>query len=67
MDLFQANFSGTDNNVAIELCRQYYSESPDYMPGFSGVASEHSVMTSWGPKREKEAFEVFNKHFYFSI
>ena len=47
------NFKGTDTLAACELLAKYY-DSP--MAGFSVPASEHSTITAWGEKGEKEAF-----------
>jgi nicotinamide phosphoribosyltransferase len=57
------NFKGTDTLAALEFVREYYSthqsywKEPDIMPGFSVPASEHSTMTTWGPKGEVAAVE----------
>ena len=47
------NFQGTDTVSALLAAREFYGED---MAGFSIPASEHSTMTSWGKKRETEAY-----------
>jgi nicotinamide phosphoribosyltransferase len=41
------NFKGTDTLEAIKLIRDWYSSDPNYMPGFSVNAAEHSTITAW--------------------
>lgn len=48
------NFMGTDTLEAIRYARYFYGEK---MAGYSIPASEHSTITSWGRKREKDAYE----------
>lgn len=47
------NFLGTDTVSALSLARSCYDEP---MAGFSIPAAEHSTITSWGPKREVDAY-----------
>lgn len=47
------NFKGSDTVAALALLRKYYN-SP--MAGFSGVANEHSTVTTWGRNGEVDAF-----------
>ncbi len=44
------NFSGTDTIPALSIPQNYYNDQNIY--GFSVQATEHSVMTSQGPKHE---------------
>ena len=46
------NFMGTDTLEALVGARRFYNE---YMAGYSVAASEHSTMTAWGRKGEKNA------------
>jgi nicotinamide phosphoribosyltransferase len=48
------NFKGTDTLAALDLLDDYYREP---MAGFSIPAAEHSTITSWLKKGEREAFE----------
>jgi len=48
------NFMGTDTLTALLYAREYYNED---MAGFSCNASEHSTITAWGRKFEREAYE----------
>jgi len=49
------NFKGTDTFVGISMLQEFYSAD---MPGVSVIASEHSVMCSFGgPDHEFEAYE----------
>lgn len=48
------NFQGSDTMVAIPLLMKYYGAVT--MPGYSVPASEHSTITSWGRRRESEAY-----------
>lgn len=43
------NFMGTDTTAALVVGRESYHE---FMPGYSVIATEHSIATIWGPKRE---------------
>lgn len=54
-----SGFMGTDTVAGIEMLMEYYSDGkdPDFMPGFSIPALEHSVVTSWGEEQECECFE----------
>ena len=47
------NFQGTDTLASLKFARDYYKAT---MPGFSIPASEHSTITAWGVKHEKDAF-----------
>lgn len=47
------HFQGTDNVAGCLVARQFYGF--DGMPGTSVVATEHSIMTTWGPDQEGEA------------
>lgn len=52
------NFQVTDNLMGIRFAKKVYpSDNPDFMPGFSIPATEHSVTTSWGKDREMAFFE----------
>jgi len=51
---------GTDTVVAIDGARSYYNEP---MAGFSVPATEHSVMTAWGPDRELAAYTQMMSRF----
>ncbi|RRD39729.1 nicotinate phosphoribosyltransferase [Leptotrichia sp. OH3620_COT-345] len=48
------NFMGTDTLQSLVFAKKYYHSE---MGGFSIPASEHSTMTSWTRKYEKEAYE----------
>lgn len=48
------NFFGTDTFVCIPFLADYYNQAE--MPGFSINAMEHSTVTSWGKKREADAY-----------
>ena len=48
------NFYGTDTLNALVFARKYYNEK---IAAYSVPASEHSTMTSWTQKYEKEAYE----------
>ena len=48
------NFAGTDTLNSLLFGRKYYNCN---IAGFSVPASEHSTMTSWTKKFEKEAYE----------
>lgn len=54
------NFMGTDTMEALMEARRYYGAK---MAGFSIPASEHSTMTSWGLKREVDAYRNMIKQF----
>lgn len=45
------SFLGTDTIAGIKYLQKNYDAD---MPGFSVAATEHSVMTSWGPDKERE-------------
>lgn len=45
------NFMGTDTTEALRVARRVYGE---HMAGYSVIASEHSIATVWGPRREAE-------------
>jgi len=47
------NFAGTDTMEALLAARRYYGAD---MAGFSIPAAEHSTMTSWGRRREGDAY-----------
>lgn len=47
------SFKGTDTLAAIMVARRIYGEA---MAGFSIPAAEHSTITSWGRKREVDAY-----------
>ncbi len=47
------NFKGTDTMEALVAARRFYGAD---MAGFSIPAAEHSTMTSWGRKREIDAY-----------
>jgi nicotinamide phosphoribosyltransferase len=49
------NFLGTDNLPALELIGDYYYGENE---GFSIPASEHSVISSWGRDRERDAYRA---------
>lgn len=52
------NFQVTDNLLGVRFAKKVYDgNDPDYMPGFSIPATEHSVTTSWGKDNEKAFFE----------
>lgn len=52
------NFQGTDTVAAIEGVLDYYNPyNKIEMPAFSIPAAEHSTVTAWGMKFEKEAYE----------
>lgn len=52
------NFLGTDTVPAVPFIEEYYGHKDEDGPiGLSVPASEHSVMCSFGPEREMEAFE----------
>jgi len=58
------NFMGTDTTAGIEGAWKWYDpEGKKEMPAFSIPASEHSTITSWGRKHEKEAFENMLNNF----
>lgn len=48
------NFKGTDTISGVLFARENYDAIE--FPGYSIPAVEHSVTTSWGPEREREAF-----------
>lgn len=55
------SFKGTDTMGALSFVKKYYSPAEatweEIMPGFSVIASEHSVMCSYGGRdREEEAY-----------
>jgi nicotinamide phosphoribosyltransferase len=50
------NFKGTDTMEAIDFLFEHYSATFDDYPAFSVAASEHSTMTTWGQKHEREAY-----------
>lgn len=59
------NFQGTDTIPAIQFIHDYYSDlifdefgSPEFMPGFSVRATEHSVMTQLGREREFDVVKM---------
>lgn len=54
------NFKGTDNLEALLVARRFYGEK---MAGFSIPAAEHSTITSWGRKREVDAYRNILKQF----
>ena len=58
------NFMGTDTLAAIELIRDYYNASYDNL-AYSVPATEHSIMTSYGPDGEyrllKELIQKYPK------
>lgn len=45
------NFMGTDTTSSLIVAREGYGE---HIAGFSVIASEHSIATIWGPRREGE-------------
>lgn len=48
------NFMGTDTMIALTYAQRYYKAA---MPGFSVLASEHSIMTALGEEGEFTMFE----------
>lgn len=54
------NFYGTDTVEGVLYAREFYKEP---MAGFSVIATEHSIMTSRGRKREYEVIEMLLKKF----
>lgn len=54
------NFKGTDNIQALLYAMKYYNSD---IPGFSIPAAEHSTITSWGRKHERDAFENMIKQY----
>ncbi|MTH95008.1 nicotinate phosphoribosyltransferase [Roseibium sp. RKSG952] len=62
------NFMGTDTKAAVRAVNYYYDEKlrtaremrsvkanfKEFIAGYSVPASEHSVVTSWGPEKELE-------------
>lgn len=55
------NFMGTDTITGALFAMKYYNT--DVMPGFSIPAAEHSSITSWGKKRELDAYRNMLKQF----
>jgi nicotinamide phosphoribosyltransferase len=51
---------GTDTEISLMLCRQFYHEK---MAGFSIPAAEHSTITSWGREHEVDAFRNMLRQF----
>ncbi|MBO6504152.1 MAG: nicotinate phosphoribosyltransferase [Kordiimonadaceae bacterium] len=54
------NFRGTDTMSALLAAKQYYREP---MAAYSVPAAEHSTMTSWERKGEKDAYSNMLKQF----
>jgi nicotinamide phosphoribosyltransferase len=54
------SFMGTDTLQATRVARKYYEEP---MAGFSVPAAEHSTITSWGQKRERDAYKNMLEQF----
>lgn len=54
------NFLGTDTSEALVAARRAYKAK---MAGFSIPAAEHSTITSWGRKRESEAYRNMLRQF----
>lgn len=54
------SFMGTDTLQATRVARKYYNEP---MAGFSIPAAEHSTITSWGQKRERDAYKNMLEQF----
>jgi nicotinamide phosphoribosyltransferase len=50
------NFKGTDTLEAIDFLFRWYDANFENYPAFSVAASEHSTMTTWGQKRERDAY-----------
>jgi nicotinamide phosphoribosyltransferase len=50
------NFKGTDTLEAIDFLFQWYDANFEDYPAFSVAASEHSTMTTWGQKGERDAY-----------
>lgn len=46
------NFQGTDTLPGLDLIEQFYEPDPNFMPGYSVIASEHSTTTVWGREFE---------------
>lgn len=71
------NFMGTDTKAAVRAVNYYYDEQlrtarkmqsvkanfKEFIAGYSVPASEHSVVTSWGPERELEFCKHLLKQF----
>lgn len=51
------NFQGTDTMGALKLIDRYYQ--PNFMAGYSVVASEHSVVCSFGRENEPMAYATW--------
>lgn len=54
------NFMGTDTITGMLYAREYYNAG---VAGFSIPAAEHSTITSWGYKGEKDAYRNMLKQF----
>lgn len=54
------NFMGTDTITGMLYAREYYNAG---VAGFSIPAAEHSTITSWGAKREADAYRNMLKQF----
>lgn len=50
------NFKGTDTLEAIDFLFDWYGATWDDYPAFSVPASEHSTMTTWGRRGERDAY-----------
>jgi nicotinamide phosphoribosyltransferase len=50
------NFMGTDNIVAMEFVMFYYNANPEGL-AYSVPATEHSIMTAFGPDGEEEVVD----------
>ena len=53
------NFQGSDTMGALKLINRYYQ--PDFMAGYSVVASEHSVVCAFGRENEPLAYATWIK------
>ena len=50
------NFMGTDTVPAIQYVKKYFDDEDSYMPAYSVDATEHSVMTQYGPVGTTHAY-----------
>lgn len=50
------NFRGTDTVTALQYVMEYYQGPQKKVPAFSVPAAEHSSITTWMKKREREAY-----------
>ena len=50
------NFYGTDTITALQYVMEYYQGPRKNVPAFSVPASEHSSITTWMKKRERDAY-----------